>query len=190
VPYEGREPIAVYIGSLGDDRGMATMIRAVELAAGEFPMRLLIGGKVIPGAKAQFDNGRGHGLVEYLGFLSRPQVAELMARAKVGLVAHPPTGNSVNAQPTKLFEYMSGGLPVIASDFPVYRKIVESAGCGLVVNPLDPLAIAQALVWLFRHPSEAAEMGLSGQRAVAEKYNWEREAECLIATYEELLSAH
>lgn len=190
LPYERREPIAVYIGWLGDDRGMDTMIQAVELAAKNTPTRLLMGGKVIPGAKARLDNWRTHRLVEYLGFLSRPQVAELIAQARVGLVTHPPTGNSVEGQPTKLFEYMSGGVPVLASNFPVCRRIVESAGCGLVVNPLDPGAIAEALVWLLRHPLEAAEMGRRGRLAVTEKYNWEHEAECLIATYEELQSAH
>jgi len=81
---------------------------------------------------------------------------------------------------------MSAGIPVIASDFPLWRKIVESAGCGLLVDPLDPTAIAEALVWLFHHPVEAAEMGSNGQRAVSERYNWEREAERLITTYSEL----
>jgi glycosyltransferase involved in cell wall biosynthesis len=186
VPYEQREPIAVYVGWLCDERGVGTMIRAVELAAKESPVKLQIAGKVVSGAKLQFDDGRSRDLVEHLGFLNRPQVAELIAQARVGLITPPPTGNSVTAQPTKLFEYMSGGLPVLASDFPVYRSIVESAGCGLLVNPLDPAAIAAALVWILRHPSEAAEMGRSGQRAVTERYNWEHEAKSLIRTYAEL----
>jgi len=99
-----------------------------------------------------------------------------------------PLDSYVNAQPTKMFEYMSAGLPVIASNFPVYRKIVESADCGLLVDPLNPAAIADAMLWIMRNPSRAAEMGRNGQRAVADKYNWEHEAESLIATYEELLS--
>jgi len=98
-----------------------------------------------------------------------------------------PLDSYVNAQPTKMFEYMSGGLPVIASDFPVYRKIVESADCGLLVDPLNPAAIAEAIVWLMQNPSRAYEMGQNGKRAIADRYNWEREAESLVATYEELL---
>jgi glycosyltransferase involved in cell wall biosynthesis len=161
VPYAQRDPIAIYIGWLSDGRGIGTMMRATELAATQEPVRLLLAGKVIPGAKAAFEEDGPHPLV-------------------------PPTGNSVNAQPTKLFEYMAGGLPVIASDFPVYRKFVDSAGAGLLVDPLDPAAIADALVWLLRHPEEAAEMGRNGQRAVSETLNWEHEAETLVHTYEEL----
>lgn len=186
LPYERREDIAVYVGWLGDDRGFREMSRAIELAAKTLPVRLVVGGTLIPGAKMQLANDAANKLVEYAGFLTRPEVANLLARAKAGLVTLRPTKNAVNAQPTKLFEYMSAGLPVIASNFPVYRGIVESAGCGLLVDPLDPAAIAEALVWLLRNPSQAAEMGRNGQRAVAENYNWEREAKRLVATYAEL----
>jgi glycosyltransferase involved in cell wall biosynthesis len=189
LPYEQREPIVVYVGWLGDNRGIGTMAKAVALAAREVPMRLLLAGRVISGARAEFGSSINAPEVEFLGFLDRPQLAQLMARARIGLITHPPTGNSVHAQPTKLFEYMSGGLPVLASNFPAVRRIVDSTSCGLVVNPLDPEAIAQALVWLLRHPQKAAEMGNNGKRAIAEKYNWERESQRLIATYEELLAS-
>ena len=114
--------------------------------------------------------------------LSRSEVAALLARASVGLVLFHPIRNYVNAQPNKMFEYMAAGLPVIASDFPLWWTIIKSTGCGLLADPLDPAAIAKAMVWVLRHPTEAAEMGQRGQRAVAEKYNWERQADRLIAT--------
>jgi glycosyltransferase involved in cell wall biosynthesis len=95
----------------------------------------------------------------------------------------------VNAQPNKMFEYMAAGLPVVASDFPLWRKIIKSAECGLLTDPLNPAAIAEALVWLLRHPARAAQMGRNGRRAVAENYNWERESGSLIATYGELQPA-
>jgi glycosyltransferase involved in cell wall biosynthesis len=186
-PYEQREAIAAYVGWLDDSRGMREMALAVELAAKQTPVKLVIGGKVRGGGKASFERDGTNELVEFLGFLSRPQVGELIAQARIGMVTFLPNGNTVSAQPTKLFEYMSGAIPVIASDFPVYRKIVETAACGLLVDPRNPSAIAEAMVWLLRHPFEAAEMGRNGRRAVVEKYNWEREAEYLIAAYAELL---
>jgi glycosyltransferase involved in cell wall biosynthesis len=186
LPYEKREAIAVYVGILSDARGWREMAQAVEFVARETPLKLLIAGTVIPGAKAEFDDGRKNALVEQMGLLNRPQVAALLARARVGLVVLHPTGNHVSGQPTKLYEYMSAGLPVVASDFPLWRRVVESVGCGLLVDPLNPAAIGKALLWLLRHPLEAAEMGRKGLRAVAENYNWERESERLIATYAEL----
>jgi len=188
LPYEARESIAVYVGALADLRGLREMKKAINLAALETPVRLVTAGTVFRGAAAEVDEGNG-GLVEHLGLLDRRQVAQLLARAKVGMVLLHPTANYFNAQPVKLFEYMSAGLPIIASDFPLWRTIVGSAGCGLLVDPLDPAAIAQALVWLLRHPAEAAEMGRNGERAVAEEYNWEGEAQRLITAYAQLESS-
>jgi len=76
---------------------------------------------------------------------------------------------------------------VLASDFPVYRKFVESAGCGFLVDPTDPASIAEKILWLIRNPQQAKQMGENGRRAVVDRYNWEREARSLVATYEELL---
>jgi glycosyltransferase involved in cell wall biosynthesis len=78
---------------------------------------------------------------------------------------------------------------MVVSDFPDWRQMIQSVECGLLVDPLNPAAAAEALVWLFRHPAEAAEMGRNGQRAVAENYNWECESKRLIATYAEIQSA-
>ena len=190
VPYEQRKPIAMYIGCLADPMGVNEMAEAVQLAAKEVHVKLIMGGSVIRGAQMSFDPKRFEGIVECPGFLSRPSVAALAARAKLGLVLNHPTGNAVNAWPTKLFEYMAAGLPVIASDFPLYREIVESARCGLLANPLNPAEIAEAVVWLLRHPAEAAQMGRNGRHAVEEKYNWERQAKALVAVYAELESIH
>jgi glycosyltransferase involved in cell wall biosynthesis len=118
---------------------------------------------------------------------TRPQVRDLLARARIGIVTLHPTGNYVNSQPTKLYEYMSAGLPVVASDFPVWRKVVDGAQCGLLVDPMNPAAIAEALVWLLQHPEEAEAMGRRAQKAVLESYSWEREAAVLAGIYRELL---
>jgi len=187
--YETREAIAIYVGWLDDQRGMREMRRAVELASKEIPVKLILGGKVIGGGKSKFAEEEAIDCVEYLGFLSRPQVRDLIARAKIGMVTILPTANTINAQPTKMFEYMSGGLPVIASDFPVNREIIEAVDCGLLVDPRDPAAIADAILSLLKNPSRAAEMGRNGKRAVSEKYNWEREAQSLLGVYKELLPA-
>ena len=185
LPYEQRAAVVVYVGWLANARGIREMAKAAEIAAQEVPLKLVVAGGVRSGALAELDHGK-NGEVEYVGQLNRPQVAELLARARAGLLMSHPTRNYINAQPNKLFEYMSAGLPVVASDFPLWRKIIRSSNSGLLADPLNPQAIAEALVWLLRHPAEAAEMGRNGQRAVAEKYNWEHESKSLISTYEEL----
>jgi glycosyltransferase involved in cell wall biosynthesis len=82
---------------------------------------------------------------------------------------------------------MAAGLPVIASNFPLWKEIVEGNKCGLTVDPLNPREIAQAVEYLLEHPELRQEMGENGRRAVIEKYNWEQEAEKLLALYQRLL---
>jgi glycosyltransferase involved in cell wall biosynthesis len=185
-PYEKRDLLAVYVGALGDARGVKEMTQAMHLVAKKIPAKLVIAGQVRAGGRATFKGDANDEAVQYVGHLSRPQVAALLGRARVGLLLLHSLENYRHAQPTKVFEYMSAGLPVLASDIPACRLIFESAACGLLVDPLNPEAIASALLWLFDHPAEAAEMGRNGQRAVAEKYNWESESQRLITTYSEL----
>ena len=82
---------------------------------------------------------------------------------------------------------MSASLPIIASDFPLWRQIIEGASCGLLVDQLNPKAIADAMRWILDHPDSAEKMGKAGQKAVKEKYNWEQEVQKLIAFYKTIL---
>jgi len=88
-----------------------------------------------------------------------------------------------------MFEYMSAGVPVIGSDFPLWKDIIEGNDCGLCVNPLDPKAIAGAIDYLVDHPKEAESMGRNGQIAVHRKYNWTIEEQKLFKLYDSLKGA-
>jgi len=186
LPHEQRDPIAVYVGTLADARGMREMRQAVELVAKEIPIKLVMAGWVNPGARAEFLRDSESELFEFKGRLDRAGVAQLLGRARVGMLLFHPLPNHVNAMPHKLFEYLAAGLPVIVSDFPCWRELIGREGCALFVDPLSPASIAEALLWLLRHPAQAAQMGQNGRRAVAENYNWERESERLLTTYAEL----
>jgi glycosyltransferase involved in cell wall biosynthesis len=85
-----------------------------------------------------------------------------------------------------MFEYMSAGVPVIASHFPLWREIIEGNQCGLCVNPHEPEQIAEAIDYLLGHPDEARRMGENGMRAVQDRYNWAIEERKLRKFYEGL----
>jgi glycosyltransferase involved in cell wall biosynthesis len=105
-----------------------------------------------------------------------------------GIALFVPNPHDMEKEPTKLFEYMGAGIPIICSDFPVWRALVEDTGTGLCVDPLDPRAIADAIEYLMAHPEEAERMRQNGRRAVSERYNWDAEAQKLLLLYQTALS--
>ncbi|MGI9316900.1 MAG: glycosyltransferase, partial [bacterium] len=83
--------------------------------------------------------------------------------------------------------YMAAGIPTIASNFPLWREIVEGNQCGICVDPLDPRAIGEAIQYLIDNPSEAERLGRNGRKAVEEKFDWAIEEQRLSKLYRELL---
>jgi hypothetical protein len=179
----------VYAGGITAIRGIRQMVEAMGLLPEGLATKLILAGELSPPSfRHELAGLPGWGRVEMLGLISRRAVAQLFGNVRAGLVLFLPEPNHVRSQPNKLFEYMSAGIPVIASDFPLWREIVEEAGCGLVVNPLDPQAIAGAIEHLLTHPEEAEAMGRRGREAVEKKYNWASEEKKLLALYEEVLA--
>lgn len=173
-----------YLGGIGRIRGIEEMVHSVDKA----DARLILAGRFESSATEQNISALpGWGSVDYRGTVSRSAVRQIMAESQAGLVIYHPEPNHIDAQPNKLFEYMAAGLPVIASDFPLWREIVDGAGCGLLVDPLDPEAIADAMQWLLDHPDQAEAMGQGGRAAVESTYNWQPESEKLLGLYRRIL---
>jgi glycosyltransferase involved in cell wall biosynthesis len=187
VLYEERLPFFAYIGGLTRIRGAREMVEAVSLVANE-KVRLCIAGLCQPlEYQQEIKELPGWKRVKYSGWADRRRVAEILGSVRAGLVVLHPTSNYKDAYPIKMFEYMAAGLPVIASDFPLWRRIIDEAGCGLLVDPLDPRAIARAMQWILDNPEEAEVMGRRGKAAVADRYNWDSQAVKLIGLYQRLL---
>lgn len=187
MPYEQRPAEFAYVGGLTSERGVWEMLQALN-NLGETDIRLQIAGSFSPASlEAAVHAHPGWSRVRFHGWIGRNEVASILGQVRGGIVCLLPAPNYVHAQPIKLFEYMAAALPVVASDFPLWRKIVEESGCGLLVNPKNPEAIAEALRWILDHPKEAEAMGRRGRQAVVDKYNWGPEAKKLIDFYRRLL---
>ena len=93
---------------------------------------------------------------------------------------------SLDNFPTKVYEYMAAGLPVIVSDYPFMRRSVQEDGFGVAVDPADVDAIAAAIQKILSDPQAAARMAENGRQAVLHKYNWGIEEEKLLALYRSL----
>ena len=183
-----REPARfVYVGGLSLVRGLCEMIDAVGLVKDQSASLHLHGNFPNAGIEAAMGQRAGWTRVRFHGWGERGDVVGALSSATAGLVVLHPTPQYLIAYPVKLFEYMAAGLPVIASDFPLWREIVTGANCGLLVDPMNPAAIAKATDWMIEIPAEAAEMGRQGRRAVESRYNWETESVKLIDLYRRLI---
>lgn len=190
--YSERSYEVSYIGGISPQRGVYEMITAVKvLAEKDIAIKLNLVGPCHPEQlQSQLAQLTTELSVILWGRQDRPFVSEILSRSRIGLVTLHPTQSYLDSFPIKLFEYMSAGLPVIASDFPIWRDIIEQAQCGLLVNPLDPNEIAQAIYWLLTHSDEAEAMGKRGREATLNRYNWESEGQKLINLYQEILGSN
>jgi glycosyltransferase involved in cell wall biosynthesis len=190
MPYSERKNVLAYVGAVTDVRGVRQMVEAVGLVSGDLEPHLELAGPFSPASLlAECRQLRGWNRVTAHGWASRDQVRAILERARVGLVVLQPALNYYDSYPTKLFEYLAAGIPVVASDFRLWREIISSGGFGLVVDPTDPQAIAEAVAYLLTHPSEAAAMGHRGREAVSEHFNWEAQAGMLLRAYGEALGS-
>jgi glycosyltransferase involved in cell wall biosynthesis len=189
-PWDRRDIPMTYVGgSLTRVRGIRSIVEAMSLLPESLSPRLSLAGRFTnDGLYEDLLNAPGWDRVDHLGYITRDRVADLLGRTRVGLVVIHPEPNYIRSRPTKLFEYMAAGVPVIASDFPDWREIVGAARCGLLVPPEDPRAIANAMEYLLTHPEEACEMGRRGRQAVEGLYVWDVEKKTLLELYGSLLN--
>lgn len=188
-PVPKERDVLVYVGGISKLRGAVEMVRALEYLAHIDNLRLeLIGRFEPPELERELQTLSGYQRVRFLGWLSWKEAWEHAEIADIGLVLFLPAPNHEKSLPNKLFEYLAAGLPVVASNFPLWKEIVEGNNCGLCVDPLDPRKIAAAIEYLLTHPEEARRMGENGRQAVEKKYNWEREGQKLLTLYGEVLA--
>jgi glycosyltransferase involved in cell wall biosynthesis len=191
-PWESREQSVAYVGGISRIRAIREMVSAMALVPKHLQANLELAGNEIPDdvKPEELRQNAGWTSVRHHGWLDQPSAFRLLYKVRAGLVLFYPEPNHRESMPTKIFEYMGAGLPVIASDFPLWRKILGKTECAIFVDPKNPQEIAKAIEYILTHPKEAEEMGRRGQAAMLAEYCWDSEARKLIDLYRELTSAN
>lgn len=187
------EPVVIYLGGLERNRGSSLMLEAFARVLMDVPdARLLIVGHLMPPGLE--DEVRAHaarlgidGCLVLTGRVPFEEVGRHLCRASVGWIPWQPVAKNQKNIPTKLFEYLAYGLPVVSSDLLSTRPFLGKGDCGLLVRAEDPGAHAEAIVRLLQEPTEASAMGRKGQDMVSSRYNWGHMEPRLLAVVEALL---
>lgn len=176
-----RQNKVCYIGAISEIRGLLPLIDALEHCGG---IRLDLAGAFPEGKlKEKAKTSLGWKFVNELGLIDRQKALQIKSESMAGIVTFLPAANHVNAQPNKLFEYMASSLPVICSNFPLWKELIEKNNFGICVDPASPLQIAEAIQYIASNPEIAASMGNNANLAVIQTYNWPQEASKLFNLY-------
>lgn len=178
-----KEKSVIYIGGISKDRGSVNCVKSIAYTEAIFK---LAGKFANEREKTILEELPGWNKVDYLGFIDRKQLKKELETSLAGLVLLEPRMNYIDSLPIKMFEYMATGLPVIASNFPLWKEIIVGNECGLSVDPLNVKEISNAIQWMVNNPEKASKMGENGKRAIKTKFNWETESKKLINLYEQL----
>ena len=176
------QPIILYQGGIQRERGIENMVKCIPLVRkGVF---VFIGNGAL---KPDIIN-----LVEDLGLQSRAcfidavpneELLTYTASADIGLQLLQNTCfNHYSACSNKLHEYLMAGIPVIASDLPEMRKVVETTKTGLLVNPDEIEMVAQAINQLIEDKDLYHRLQQNTRKA-ATMYKWENEEQKLLSIY-------
>ncbi|MBS9432242.1 glycosyltransferase [Photorhabdus hainanensis] len=180
-----KEKQVCYVGGISDIRGITEMVESLSYLTTNTTMKLA-GNFSDKNLENKIKSMKNWHKIDELGFLNRIETKELLSQSIAGIVLYHPLPNHIDAQPNKIFEYMSAGIPVIASDFTLWKDIVVKNHCGICIDPLNPKEIANAIDYLSDNPDIAEEMGRNGLIAVNEKYNWDIEQNKLNKFYQHI----
>jgi glycosyltransferase involved in cell wall biosynthesis len=187
-PITDRPKIAVYVGLMAQRRGALVMADAA--AAPEFPddwLLRLAGPMISEGLEAGLAGHPGWAKADYLGLVPPDQARDLMLNARVGLLLLQDTpAHRGGALPTKLFEYLAAGLPLIASDFEHWRPIILDNDCGLLVDPDSPSQVAAAVARYAADDSLARRHSANARKLAVERLNWTSQGAALVDVYRRL----
>jgi len=176
-------PIIIYTGNfttMGQDKGIHDILRAMQ----KLPEVLFVavGGsdKDIERYLAQAHECKVEEQVRFVGFAQQPTLALYQRAADVLLMPFPDTPHyRSNMSPVKMFEYMAGGRPIIATDLPTIREVLHEHN-AMIIPPGDATALARSVRTLIDDPALREKLATRAKEDVS-RYSWNERSKRVLA---------
>lgn len=183
----GGRPVLLHHGSLSDGRGIRHTIDALRLLPAEVALVLLGDGPLVPWIREQQERPDLAGRLFWHPAVALNELLSWVVDADLGVMLFEPIElNFLYATPNRLFDCIVAGVPVLASDFPEFRRIVKGEGIGEVCDPTDDRVIAESIGRLLAAPDQLAAMQTRARSAARIKYNWDTQATALLEVYQQV----
>ncbi len=188
----GKKPIVVgRIGSIYRDNGIEEILAGFRLLLERRNnVQLFFAGRVFDAYIAEFNrliNGM-EDKITVIGAFDSNDMPDLYRQIDISIMVYQRSLWFKNITPTKFFDSLAFGVPVIVSDMGGLKDIIEQYKCGIVVDEKNPKSVADAMETMINLPEQRTLMGLQGLKAVKEQFNWDLMKENLLNTYSMLLS--
>jgi len=187
LPPEAR--VVLYQGGIQAERGLEQLLEAAPQIEGGVVV-LLGSGRLKPALMERVERLGLGGRVHFHDAVPVDELPAWTACAYVGLqILQNTCFNHYSSLSNKLLEYLMAGVPVVASDLPEMRRVIEESGAGLLIDASDPRQVADAVNRLLADADLRNEMS---QKAIAarRRYCWETEERSLVELYASLLGRY
>jgi glycosyltransferase involved in cell wall biosynthesis len=185
--YLSRDNKLCYSGTVYNDSSQEEIIEAIENIS---DIRYIIVGSITKEYLLKLRKVDRCSKIDYLGRVSKTELNEIYNAVTIGIILVDYSDKFGGKMGTlginKLFEYMLFGLPVICTDFTLWKEIMDKYKCGLYVNPNNSEEIANAIHYLIEHKNEAYRMGQNGRKAIFEEFNWKSQERTYLGIVEKI----
>lgn len=166
-----------FVGTLKPWHGLSTLLQAVAVLAdggGAWRLTLVGDGPERASLEREAEELGISAFLTFAGAVPHGRIPEILASFDVALAPYPPPGpGGFYFSPLKVMEYLASGLPVVASRVATLETLIESGTHGVLVEPGDPVRLANAVRELRRDPERRRSMGRAGRDLVTRKHTWD-----------------
>ncbi|MGL5082654.1 MAG: WcaI family glycosyltransferase [Microcoleaceae cyanobacterium] len=178
--------VVLYSGNIALTQGLETVIAAAaQLKTVPEIVFVIVGETSALGHLQEYCDTYNADNVLLLPFQPREKLPEMLSAADIGLVVQKRQVTVFNL-PSKIPVLLASGCAIVASvpDTGTAKEAVETSGGGVVVEPEDPKALAQAVLNLYHHPEKVAALGRQGRRYAEDHFSFKQ----ALNQYEELFA--